>query len=82
LEATVNCPLSFGGPSGPFFISWKGGGEVADKELLRVPEAARLLGLPAKTVRRMVREGVLPAIPAPKRPLISRRRLLAWLEGK
>lgn len=55
---------------------------MADKELLRVPEAARLLGLPAKTVRRMVREGVLPAIPAPKRPLISRRRLLAWLEGK
>lgn len=55
---------------------------MTDKELLKVPEAAQLLGLPAKTVRAMVRKGILPAIPAPKRPLISRRRLLAWLEGR
>jgi predicted DNA-binding transcriptional regulator AlpA len=53
-----------------------------EKELLRIPEAARLLGISTKAARQLVKNKVLPTIPGPRRPFVSRRQLLAWLEGR
>ena len=49
---------------------------------LTVAEAAELLGVSPWLVQRQVASGVLPAARLGRRIVISRSRLLAWLDGQ
>lgn len=48
--------------------------------LLRVPEAARMLGIARSLAYEMARDGRLPAIHIGKAVRIPRRRLERWIE--
>jgi excisionase family DNA binding protein len=50
--------------------------------LLRVPEAARMLGIARSLAYEMARDGRLPAIHIGKAVRIPRRRLEAWIEAQ
>jgi excisionase family DNA binding protein len=58
-----------------------------DQPVMGYTEAARFLGLSARTLERYVREGRIPYVPLPKRGTWSgvrflRHQLLQWLERR
>lgn len=52
---------------------------VADKLALSVPEAAQLVGLSERAVRRLVDGGILARVPDTDRVLIARAELDRWV---
>lgn len=48
--------------------------------LLRVPEAARMLGIARSLAYEMARDGRLPAVRIGKAVRVPRRRLEAWID--
>jgi excisionase family DNA binding protein len=54
--------------------------ETPEPELLRVPEAARLLNISRAKAYSLIAEGGLPVVKVGASIRIPRRRLLAWLE--
>lgn len=58
-----------------------GGGNASGKALLRVDEAAEVLGLSRATIFRLVMRGTLPSIKIGRNRRISVQSLHRWIGG-